>query len=92
MGWTLNGVQFQRNGTLTRVYADGNNIAWVCPRCGCPILFVYQNGRIGSHPDTPSHCRGPGCDAAYSLSPAYGFQPEPPKGDMVIPAPFMTIV
>jgi hypothetical protein len=92
MGWTLTGVQFQHNGAPTRVHADGNNVAWVCPICGSPVLLVYQQGRIGSHPNRPSPCPGPGCGATYSLDPPFGFQPQPPAGQIAVPAAQTSIV
>jgi len=92
MGWTLSGVHFHRNNQPTQVYADGNNAAWVCDRtsCGHPILFTYLEGRIGSEPAHPTRC--PKCSATYSLSPAFGSNPQPPKGDIRKPAPVMHIV
>ena len=92
MGWTLDGVAFQHNGVHTNVHADGNNVAWVCPLCGSPVLLVYQNGRIGSHPNTPSPCQGQGCAAAYSLDPPFGSRPEPVARQIAVPAQNMTIV
>ena len=90
MGWTLNGVAFLHNGVQTTVHTDGNNLSWICPECGHPVLFVYQNGIIGSSPGNPTTCLG--CNATYSLDPHYGAQQEPPRGQIVIPAPIMNIV
>lgn len=90
MGWTLKQVQFTHNGASTVVHADGNNAAWVCASCGAPVLLVYQNGRVGSGPQDRSTCRG--CGSKYHLSPAYGSQPEPPRGSTAKPAPVMQIV
>jgi hypothetical protein len=92
MGWTLNGVAFQHQGYPTIAHADGNNAAWVCPLCGGPVLLVYQQNRIGSNPNTPSPCQGPGCGATYSLHPPYGFVPEPPAGQVEVPELNMHIV
>src|SRR5687767_2019323 len=89
MGWTLKDVEFEHDGTPATVHADGNNVAWICPSCRSPVLLVYRAGRIGSHPDRPSPCLG--CGAAYSLKPPFGFQPEPPAGERVCPAPQMSI-
>ncbi len=89
MGWTLSGVQFQYQGAHASTHSEGNNVAWMCA-CGHPVLLVYQNGRIGSHPATPSTCLG--CGTQYSLHPPYGFQPEPPSGTSIVPASLMFIV
>jgi len=89
MGWTFNvqrEVAFQYQGP-TQVHADGNNVAWKCQACDHPILFVYQNGRIGSGPRSPTEC--PGCQTRYYLEPPY-FRPEPDQPTP--PAPLMTIV
>lgn len=86
MGWSFNGVTFHHGGSLTTVHADGNNVAWKCPKCNQPVLLVYQNGRIGSGPNRPSICP---CGTPYFLDPQYS-SPEPP-----IPTPpnqTMTIV
>jgi predicted RNA-binding Zn-ribbon protein involved in translation (DUF1610 family) len=89
MGWSFNPVVgFQHLGVPTQVHADGNNAAWTCPGCGHPVLFVYQNGRVGSSAASPTTC--PGCGQTYSLLPAYS-QPEPP-GTPVAPAPVMQII
>lgn len=51
------------------------------------ILFAYQNGKIGSSPQSLTRC--PTCGASYYLEPAYaGPEPDPPTP----PAPLMTIV
>jgi hypothetical protein len=91
VGWSFNAgtVQFQHNGAIAAVHADGNHVAWVCP-CGQPILFVYQNRRIGSAQPSPTVCQQ--CHTAFFLNPQYGFQPEPPAGQPVVPAALMTIV
>lgn len=61
MGWAFSAqVPFQYRGQ-TQVYVDGNNVAWKCQACGHPILFVYQNGRIGSDLQHPTRC--PTCGA-----------------------------
>jgi len=89
MGWTLQGVQFQHQGVPTQMHADGNNAAWVCPKCKHPVLFVYQNGRSGSGPNSRTYC--PGCPASYHLSPPFT-RPEPPAGNPVQPAPIMQVI
>jgi predicted RNA-binding Zn-ribbon protein involved in translation (DUF1610 family) len=88
MGWTLTGINCTHNGLVTQVHARGNNMAWRCPACGHPILFVYR-GRGGA-PANPAEC--PGCNVLYHLVPSFGFAPEPPKGQMVQPAPTMQIM
>lgn len=56
MGWTLTGVRFRYHGKATSAHPDGNNMAWKCPRCGHPVLFVYFNGRKGSSENRPTFC------------------------------------
>ncbi|OAI45812.1 hypothetical protein AYO44_12360 [Planctomycetaceae bacterium SCGC AG-212-F19] len=90
MGWTFGGgVAFHYQGLPTAVHADGNNVAWLCPGCGHPVLFVYQNGRMGSSSASPSICAG--CGGTYYLDPPYT-APEPVAGNPVPPAPIMQIV
>ena len=87
MGWSFSApVTFQYRGP-TRVHFNGNNVAWKCEACGHPILFVYQNGHIGSGPQSLTQC--PGCQASYYLEPAYS-RPEPSQPTP--PASVMTIV
>ena len=74
MGWTFAGVdRFEFGGRTIAVAADGNNVAWICPECGAPILFVYLSGRRGSSPSAPSACA---CGADFSLDPPH-VSPEP---------------
>ena len=51
MGWTFTpktgNVQFDYRGHAARVHTKGNNVAWVCPKCRGPILFVYAPGNLG---------------------------------------------
>ena len=69
MGWKLTGVNFLYDRRKATVIADGNNAAWCCP-CGMgPILFIYLEGRIGSHEDIPSRC--PNCNNGYYLDPQF---------------------
>jgi hypothetical protein len=89
MGWSFSvPLEFQHRGHSTKVHADGNNVAWVCP-CGHPVLFVYQQGRRGSSSACPTICQG--CHTSYSLSPAYS-SPEPPRGQPQAPAAVVSIV
>ena len=76
MGWTFEGVRFEVPGDEEPV-TDGNNVAWKCPSCQRPLLFVYQNGRIGSGPGRPAACE---CGASYFLDPPYQPNLEPPAG------------
>lgn len=93
MGWTLSGeVEFQFQGQPTRCHARGNNLAWVCPACGHPLLFTYQNGKQGSSATRPVVCPEPNCQAQFHLTPEYGTQQEPPAGQFEVPAPVMLIV
>jgi hypothetical protein len=93
VGWLFDSsVPFRYKGVSARVYADGNNAAWICPSCGGPILFVYQRGRVGSGPATPSVCKTKTCNRSYYLDPPYGFQPEPVRGQSATPADVMDIV
>lgn len=86
---TAQQVAFEYQGP-TQVHANGNNVAWKCPTCGHPILFVYQNGRMGSGPQDSVQC--PTCRAGYYLKPPYGSRHEPPRGQPMAPARRMTIV
>jgi hypothetical protein len=88
MGWSLGKTSgFEYQGLPTKVHADGNNVAWTCPNCGHPVLFVYGNGRIGSSPQKPTRCGG--CPMTYHLEPAYS-KPEPEAS--VPPASVMRIL
>ena len=52
------------NGKLTQADAIGNNVAWMCPGCSHPVLFVClenQKGFDGKYTD----CKG--CGKAYTL-------------------------
>ena len=90
MGWSLGLVDdFSFAGAVITVYADGNNLAWVCPNCGDPLLFIYRQGRTGSHPHSPTHCNG--CAAAYYLDPPFGHLTEPSAGNSAPPATHMEI-
>jgi rRNA maturation protein Nop10 len=88
MAWTLKGVRFQFDGNPTTVNAQGHAAAWICPRCGGPMLFVYQAGGAGSHIMHLSTC--PGCGSKYYLTPPHGFLPDPPMDRM--PTSNMTII
>jgi len=88
MGWTLRGVRFLHGTAVATVDSDGNNVAWVCP-CGAPVLLIYQRGRRGSAPSRPAICGS--CGNRYHLDPPYGSQPEPPRGQPVVPATLMTL-
>ena len=90
MGWTLTGVAFHFDGAPTTAHADGNNVAWTCPFCHHPLLFVYGRGRIGSAAQRPNEC--PGCDQQFHLDPPYGFAPEPPAGESHQPAAEMAFL
>ncbi len=90
MGWSLSMVEeFWFRGESAHVHPDGNNASWTCP-CGHAVLFVYQRGRIGSHPDSPSLCRA--CGTGYYLMPTYPHGAEPPAGDTQAPAERMEIM
>ncbi len=94
MGWSFTppnqqAATFEYQGNPTPFHADGNNVAWICPKCKHPVLFVYQNGRAGSSPADQTICQGPGCGAQYSLHPPYT-RPEPPGSQT--PSPVMDIV
>jgi hypothetical protein len=88
MGWSLTGLRFEYVGTV-EVVADGNNAAWTCPVCSRPLLFIYQRGRVGSGPETPSVCA---CGASYFLDPPFAQQQEPPRGETAAPATPMRIL
>jgi len=75
MGWTLDGVRFEHQGKTARVCADGNNVAWICPSCGMPLLLVYLKGRKGSCASRPRRCEQ--CLSDYSLEPGYDAIGEP---------------
>ena len=69
MGWTLTGAKFRYKEEETMAEADGNNVAWVCPRCHRPLLFVYLDGRKGSSRRKPTQCKG--CGWSFFLSPEF---------------------
>lgn len=91
MGWTFSdiAVDFRFSNSPTRVHTDGNNVAWSCPNCSNPVLFVYRHGRVGSSRDNPVVCS---CGKSYYLEPGYGQGPEPPKGQPEAPANPMIIL
>jgi hypothetical protein len=72
MGWSFGGpeVEFEFEGVPARVHPDGNNIAWCCPDCGHPLIFVYRIGRAGSSLDNPTQCIG--CDSRFYIEPPFG--------------------
>jgi hypothetical protein len=74
MGWTLTDVVFKYQEEETMARADGNNVAWVCPNCHQPLLFIYMYGRIGSSRDRPTPC---GCKLWLYLSPEFNPANEP---------------
>ena len=88
MGWTLTGVAFTRLGAPTQTHAIGNNLAWNCPDCAHPVLFVYRGA--GGKLANPAIC--PGCGQQYYLTPPYGAVVEPPAGIITQPAAIMQIV
>jgi hypothetical protein len=87
MPWRLSGVEFYYNDQPVVLHADGNIAARVCP-CGGPVLFIFQAGRIGSHPTRRSMC--PLCKTTYHLTPPHNFMPEPAMS--IMPAGRMTII
>lgn len=93
MGWSFSRapVTFVYMGHVTQVDADGNNVSWKCAECGSPVLLVYQNGRRGSSPASPSPCNG-GCNNSYYLDPPFGTHDEPPQGTSLPPSDEMRIV
>jgi hypothetical protein len=59
MGWSFsNCVTFQHQGQPTAVHPDGNNVAWVCPKCSHAVLFTYQNGGQALLRRLPRFARG----------------------------------
>lgn len=90
MGWSFSGnVAFTFEESPVVINADGNNVAWTCPDCGNPILFVYRQGRTGSSAAAPARCAG--CEAGFFLEPPFGAHPEPPRGISEPPDPNMRI-
>lgn len=90
MGWTLSNTEFEFHGEQkVRAHPDGNNVAWICPKCGHPVLFVYLRGRIGSSRLNPTVCRG--CGARYYISPEYTTPPPPRETRRVQNPKFMKL-
>lgn len=91
MGWSFNGpeVEFQFEGVPAQVHPDGNNVAWCCPDCGHPIIFVYRLGRSGSSANDATECRG--CGSRFYLEPPFGHRQEPIAGVPEVPAPLMLL-
>ena len=72
MGWTLSGNEFFfGNQRQLNVHEDGNNVAWQCPDCEHPMLFIFLSGRRGSAERVPATCRRDGCAAAFYLFPEW---------------------
>lgn len=94
MGWSFSQGQiefvFEGASTEVEVAADGNNLAWVCPECGFPLLFVYRNGRAGSAERSPSRCDG--CKASFFIRPEVDAAAEPPAGISRPPADRIELV
>ena len=87
MGWTLTGCHFQHQGRNTDAMADGNNVAWVCPNCGHPVLFVYR-GR-GGNAQNPVACP---CGRQFYLDPQFDRALEPNGRPSVQRALMMDII
>lgn len=86
MGWSFGQgqIEFIFEGAPTVVGADGNNLAWACPDCGHPLLFVYRRGRAGSAVTSPSRCGA--CAASFFIRPEFDAADEPPAGISQAPA------
>jgi transcription elongation factor Elf1 len=52
------------DGHVTQADAYGNNVAWACPGCGHPILFVCLENQKG-YDGRFTECKG--CDESFTI-------------------------
>lgn len=53
------------NGLELDADAHGNNVAFSCPLCGCPVLATALENQRGSDQHHPANCKG--CGTGYFL-------------------------
>jgi len=49
---------FDADNNKVSADAHGNNIAFICPRCGHPVLAVMFENQRGSSREKPTLCKG----------------------------------
>ena len=53
------------NGDIAKIDAHGNNAAFLCNKCGHPVLAIPREHQRGSSPDKPATCLG--CGEAFII-------------------------
>jgi hypothetical protein len=53
-------------GVATLTDSHGNNVAWCCPSCGHPVLFVCRDNQQGFN-EKYTDCKG--CSRKYTIIP-----------------------
>lgn len=48
------------NGDLAKIDTHGNNAAFLCNKCGNPVLAIAREHQRGSSPNKPAICLGCG--------------------------------